>query len=231
MIVYIITDIYQKYLANMEYITFRNMLEETAKDTCIILPYKKTSLALLKQIKPWAICHSGSGTDYKDYDVMQNKNYRSVVMESDIPQIGFCGGHQIIATLFGSTLGPMRKLKSNEPDLDSSYRPGCFKEWGVSPVHIIKNDPIFQKCGKNIMVHQRHYWEVKKMGPQLALLASSKACRVQAFKHISKPIYGVQFHPEIPDNFYKDGKMILENFVKIARAHSRNMPARKDKSA
>lgn len=166
--------------------------------------------------QPWAVCHSGSSTDYKAYDVLTAKEYRQAVRECPVPQIGFCGGHQIIARFFGSTLGPIRRLRPDEPD-PCGYHPGQFKEWGVYPVRVLKADPLLAGLGKVIRVQEYHYWEVKRLGRDLVLLASSRNCRVQAFRHRDQAIYGTQFHPEQASENYPDGTRILENFFRLAR--------------
>jgi GMP synthase-like glutamine amidotransferase len=219
MILYVGTDTRERYRTNVDLFKVRNILEDMAGDACIVLHYSQVSPAVLAQLRPWAVCHSGSGTDYKDYDVLQAADYRRAVRESGAAQIGFCGGHQIIAKFFGSRLGPMRRLKPGEPD-PSSYHPGQFKEWGVYPVRVVKADPLFGGMGRTIRVEEYHYWEVKRLGAQLELLASSAECRVQAFRHRSKPIYGTQFHPERFGEAYRDGAKVLENFFTIARGYS-----------
>ena len=112
----------------------------------------------------------------------------------------------------------MRKLKPHEAD-PTSYHPGYFKEWGVYPVRIVKADPLFRGLGKLIRVQEYHYWEVKRLGPELQLLASSQHCQVQAFRHRTKPIYGTQFHPEAFSEAYRDGATVLQNFFAVARTH------------
>jgi GMP synthase (glutamine-hydrolysing) len=222
MILYIVTDAYDKYPKNSGWCHHRNTLEEAAGDACVVLHYKQATLENVRKIRPWAICHSGGGTDYKDYDVLTDKEYQKVVKESDVAQIGFCGGHQILAVFFGGKLGPMRRLRAGEPDL-SSYRPGYFKEWGVYPVRIVKSDPLFRGFGKVIQVQEYHYWEVKRLGAQLVLLASSPTCRVQAYRHRTRPIYGTQFHPEQSPDTYPDGKKVLQNFFALARQHQERL--------
>jgi GMP synthase-like glutamine amidotransferase len=218
MILYVGTDTYEQYRKNSGLLKVRNTLEEIAGDACLVLHYSQVTPAALAQLQPWAICHSGSGTDYKDYDVLQTPDYRRAVRDFDVAQIGFCGGHQIIARFFGSRLGPMRKLKAGEAD-PSPYHPGYLKEWGVYPVRVLKADPLFQGLGRTIKVQEYHYWEVKRLGARLELLASSKTCRVQAFRHRSKPLYGTQFHPEVFSDAYRDGARVLENFFALARAY------------
>lgn len=218
MILLVGTDTYEQYKTSQGLFKTRNTLEEIAGDACVVLHYKQVNPDVLAQIRPWAVCHGGSGTDYKDYDVLQEAGYRRAVREYDIAQIGFCGGHQIIARFFGSRLGPIRKLKADEGD-PASYHPGWFKEWGVHPVRVLKADPLFQGMDKRIKVPEYHYWEVKRLGSALVHLASSKECRVQAFRHRTKPVYGTQFHPEAYTDAYRDGAKVLENFFAIARSH------------
>ncbi len=218
MIVYVVTDTYEQYRKSPSWFHVRNTLEEIAGDACIVLHYSQVNLDSIERIAPWAICHSGGGTDYKDYDVLQAADYRRVVREFGAAQIGFCGGHQILASFFGSRLGPIRKLKPTEPD-PSSYNPGYFKEWGVYPARIVRADPLFSGLGRTIRVQEYHYWEVKRLGARLELLASSRDCRVQAFRHRDKPVYGTQFHPEHHTDAYPDGAKVLRNFFAFAREH------------
>lgn len=216
MIIYVYTDTYQKYREATGVIAVRSKLEELSGDACLVLHYSQINLELLARLEPWAICHSGCGTLFQEYDVLQSKEYRKAVRGFTGAQIGFCGGHQIIAKFFQSTLGAIRRLRRGEPDL-SSYRPGYFKEWGFWPVKIIRQDELFAGLGRTIMVPEAHFFEVKRLGPELLLLASSRDCRVQAFRHRNKPVYGTQFHPENANEVYPDGTKILENFFRLAR--------------
>lgn len=217
MILYVVADSSEQYLKKTSWFATRNLLEEIAGDACVVLHYKQLDLATLEQMRPWAVCHSGSSTDYTDYDVLTTESYRRVVLEYDSAQIGFCGGHQIIASYCGCKLGPIRRLRPGEPDLSGDRHPGQFKEWGVYPVQVVRADPLFRGCGRTVRVQEYHYWEVKKLSPELLLLASSRDCRVQAFRHCRKPIYGTQFHPEASPEAYQDGRKILGNFFRLAR--------------
>ncbi len=225
MILFIVTDTYERYLNDPGWFWMRNTLEEIAGDACLVLHYKQVSpdknhpLELLERLQPWAICHSGGSTDYADYDVLQDETYRQVVREASTAQIGFCGGHQILASFYGSQLGPIRPLRPDEPD-PNPYSPGFYKEWGIYPVRLVVDDPLFEACGEVVRVQEYHYWEVKRLGEELELLASSQECRVQAFRHRAKPVYGTQFHPEQSREPYMDGEKILKNFFRIAKMHA-----------
>jgi GMP synthase (glutamine-hydrolysing) len=111
----------------------------------------------------------------------------------------------------------MGRLRKGEADHNPLYHAGLYKEWGAYPVKIVQPDPLFAGMGKTIMVPQSHMDEVKRLSPRLKLLASSARCRVQAFVHRDKPVYGVQFHPERFSAEYPAGGRVLENFFRLAR--------------
>ena len=48
------------------------------------------------------------------------------------------------------------------------------------------------------------------------LPAGSDECKVQVIKHRTRCVYGTQFHPEIYDDSHAHGKVLLENFSRIA---------------
>ncbi len=220
MILYVVTETEEKYHASTDWLKTKWMLETCARDLCLILHYAQLSRKLIADLHPWAICHSGGGTPHEDYDVLTRPAYRWVTRRLDVPQIGFCGGHQILAVHYGGEIGDMRPVRPDEPDFHPDYHPGQFKEWGIYPVRVLKPDPLFNGLPKTIRVQERHRSEVTRLPECLELLASSTDCRVQAFVHRRKPIYGVQFHPEsaAAPGHYSHGLRILRNFFRLARA-------------
>ena len=214
MILYIVTATLDNYKKNFGYCKARNTLETIAGDACVVLHCSHANLRTVEQINPWAICHSGSGKSASSKGA-----YGNMIVKTDVPQIGFCAGHQIIATLFHGKIAPIRKLAPYEPDPKPAYSPGLFKETGLCTIRVLKADPLFKGLGRKLRVIENHSWEVKRLPPDLVLLASSSACRVQAFRHRTRPIYGTQFHPEVDDTVAHDGKAILANFFRIARMH------------
>jgi GMP synthase (glutamine-hydrolysing) len=218
MFVFVVTDSPENARRSGFYET-KFTLEDLADDWCLMLGYAQVDPGLLAKLDPWAIVHSGGSASYDTYDVLEREAYRRVIVESQVAQIGLCGGHQIIAKQFGSSLGHMRRVHEDEPDLSPGYHAGWFKEWGVYPVRIVARDPLFDGLGDLLRVQEHHMDEVKDLGPDLRLLASSTDCRVQAFVHRQRPIYGVQFHPERASEQYPDGFQVLRNFLRIAREH------------
>ena len=220
MILYVIMETAEKYLAG-NWHRQRLTLEETSGDFCLMIHYKQLNLRMLSAFAPRAIVYSGTSTPFDDYDVRQTRNYRQVVTTSSIPQLGICGGHQLAAEFFGCTLGIMHLMREEEADHNPKYHPGEYKEWGVYPVTVLRKDPLFEGLGKVIKVQQFHRSEIKRVGRDLEILASTADCHVQAFRHRTQPFYGVQFHPEEASEGYPDGFRILRNFFKWAAARQK----------
>lgn len=215
MILYIVTETAEKYKGG-NWQAQKLALEAASGDFCLVVHYKQVSLNVLRELRPWAICHSGASTPFEDYGIRRSAGYREVVLKSAIPQLGICGGHQLIGCFYGSTLGLMRKVGADDADHNPKYHPGEYKEWGVYTVNVVKEDPLFAGLGGRIRVQQFHRSEIKRLGKDLVLLASSRDCRVQAYVHRRKRIYGVQFHPEEASEAYPDGVAVLRNFFKLA---------------
>ncbi len=216
MIVFCVTETAEKYRQN-SYTKHKLAMEAAARDFCLVMHYKQMTPAALRAVKPWAIVHSGSGTPFEEYDVRETVAYRRTVTHAPVPQLGICGGHQLMAEFLGSTLAHMRRLRPTDADHNPRYYPGEFKEWGMYPVRIVKRDPVFRGLGDVIRVQQFHRSHVETLAPELVLLASTDDCPVQAFVHRRKPLYGFQFHPEEASDDYPDGATLLRNFFDIAR--------------
>lgn len=219
MFLYIITD-HPDNAGSSGFYRTKLVLEEMAGDCCLMLRYNQLSRALITDLHPWAICHSGGSATYDSYDILQHADYRWVVTAWDGAQIGFCGGHQLLAAMHGSTLGHLRELRDDEPDLCPGYHAGLAKEWGVYPVRIVQQDPLFAELPAVIRMQEYHMDEVKALASELILLASTTDCRVQAYVHRDKPLYGTQFHPEEASAHYPHGFQLLRNFFAIARQYA-----------
>jgi GMP synthase (glutamine-hydrolysing) len=114
------------------------------------------------------------------------------------PILGECVGMQLMALHFGGKAGPAE-----------------LPEYGLSRLKVIAEDELFKGLPKEFLVWESHNDEVKD-APSFMILAMSDNCKIQAVKHVKKPFYGVQFHPEV--NNTEHGSQILENFVNLASA-------------
>jgi len=111
-----------------------------------------------------------------------------------IPILGLCYGHQLIAHFFGGKIKPALK-----------------KEYGIAFVNIKKPVGVLKGLGNKEKVWMSHSDLVWKLPKKFEILASTENCEIAAFKHKEKPIYGLQWHPEVIHT--KNGMLMIKNFV------------------
>ncbi|MCD6360221.1 MAG: gamma-glutamyl-gamma-aminobutyrate hydrolase family protein [Armatimonadetes bacterium] len=216
MICYIVTETLEKY-RGMDCHKVKLVLEECSGEVCLVMHYSQVTRALMEEMRPLAVCHSGGVTGHREYDILDREDYRWLIVESDIPQLGLCGGHQLIGEMHGAEVEPMRELRPDEHDPHPDYHPGLFKEWGVYPVRVVAEDPLFEGLGEVVRVQEYHRCELTELPDGFRLLASTDECAIQAMVAENRPVYGVQFHPEHASDDYPDGRRLLENFFAIAQ--------------
>jgi len=113
---------------------------------------------------------------------------------ADVPILGICAGHQYMARFFGG-----------------ETKPAKVPEFGKVEIEVLEENVLFKGLPKKFIVWESHNDEVAKLPENFILLASSANCKVQAMKHKDKPLYGLQFHPEVEHTQY--GKEIFMNFL------------------
>ncbi len=129
-------------------------------------------------------------------DIEKAKNCIDLILNLDVPILGICLGHQLIALAFGGKIGKADK-----------------EEYALTKIYVDNEDDIFLGIPKEFNAWASHKDEVKELPKDFIILAHSDICKIEAMKHKSKPIYGVQFHPEVAHTEY--GSEILKNFCKV----------------
>ncbi|HOJ22904.1 MAG TPA: gamma-glutamyl-gamma-aminobutyrate hydrolase family protein [Armatimonadota bacterium] len=224
MILYIVTEKREKYERNGDHAQ-KLKLEKISKQPCLVQFYEDVTLEMVKRLGVQAVVFSGYSTPLQEHRLESFQGIYELVRQGDVPMLGLCGGHQLICELWAEHNDqgltrmegyPIRKLRPGEPDHHAAYHPGWFKEWGFYPIRIVRQDPLFDGLEDGFMACEYHQKEVKELPRDFVLLASTEAVRIQAVRHVSRPIYGTQFHPENYTDYYPAGRRILENFFRIA---------------
>jgi GMP synthase (glutamine-hydrolysing) len=182
-------------------------LEEISGSPCIVQRYGDVTHQRMRELGITALILSGNAVGFEEYADDAFAELNCIIREAAWPILGLCGGHQLIARAHGAPLGPMRRLRPDEPEITTLSGPGYLKEWGFMPVDIIRDDPLFEGLGPSPEFLEVHYCEVKELPSGFQLLASTRDCRIQVMKRIDRPVYGTQFHPE----GYTDGALDRRN--------------------
>jgi len=140
------------------------------------------------------IISGGKGNPFEPLNL--TTNYVALI-NYNVPTVGFCLGHEIIAVAYG---GRIRKLPRYQKK----------KEKVVIDKH---EDPLFMGITKkNLILQEKHSFEVSYLPPVFEILAHSAACPYEIIKHKEKPLYGFQSHPEVSE---PDGMELMRNFFRM----------------
>lgn len=118
---------------------------------------------------------------HRAYITKQPEQYQqeiNLVKNTDKPILGVCLGAEIVAYSFGAKLITLPN-----------------KQKGLVKVEVINSDSIFGKT-KNFIVYENHIIAIQILSEELLGLAKSQT-GYEVIKHITKPIYGFQFHAEM----------------------------------
>ena len=121
-----------------------------------------------------------------------------LVRKIDLPLLGICFGHQLIGAAYGSEV------------VDLGHNVREFKE-----VKLLGKDPLFEGLPGSIRVSESHRQAISRVPEGFRHLAESATSRVEAIAHQTRPVYGLQFHPERSDDKHPHGRMIIQNFLKL----------------
>jgi GMP synthase (glutamine-hydrolysing) len=171
-------------------------------------PFHAVSLERVKQLKPSHIILSGQSHPWDQYSPESLAGVLEVIKNARQPILGVCGGHQQMALAFGATVDLMARL---EPG--AGYE-GAKRERGYFPVETTRQG-IFKNLSKVIDVWHSHFDEVKSLPKGFRRTATNQTCQIQAMEHSSRPLFGVQFHPELFDDDHPDGRSVIENFLEM----------------
>jgi GMP synthase (glutamine-hydrolysing) len=171
-------------------------------------PYHAVSLKRVKSLRPSHIILSGQSHPWDRYAPESLAGVFEVIKKAPQPMLGVCGGHQQIALAFGAPIDLMGRLEPGE-----GYE-GAKRERGYFPVET-SGAGIFKNLSNEITVWHSHFDEVKKLPRGFRRTASNETCNIQAMEHAERPVFGVQFHPELFDEAHPDGQKVLDNFLRM----------------
>jgi anthranilate synthase component II len=117
----------------------------------------------------------------------------------DLPILGVCLGHQAIGQAMGGVVAPAKDIVHG-------------KVWEVK----VLGGDLFEGVPKHFEAVRYHSLAVRRKGLPNVLKIDAETAdgEIMAVSHATRPVFGVQFHPESIGSQY--GKVILANFLKRA---------------
>jgi GMP synthase (glutamine-hydrolysing) len=116
------------------------------------------------------------------------------ILDLDIPVLGICYGHQLIAHAAGGLVRPVTK-----------------REFGVAFAKIDNSNILLRGLNPQEKVWMSHTDTVLNLPNEYEVLAHTENCPVAAYRHKKRPVYGLQWHPEVAHT--ENGKRMLGNFL------------------
>lgn len=174
----------------------------------IVEPFRSVSLERVEEVSPSHIILSGQSHPWDLYPSESLAGVFDVIRNAPQPILGVCGGHQQMALAFGAPVGLMERLEPGE-----GYE-GAKRERGFLPIET-EGEGIFRGLPQTITVWHSHFDEVKELPPGFRRTAFNETCSIQAMQQNERPLYGVQFHPELFSDEHPHGREIVESFLAL----------------
>ncbi|HVY88281.1 MAG TPA: aminodeoxychorismate/anthranilate synthase component II [Hyphomonadaceae bacterium] len=118
----------------------------------------------------------------------------------DLPILGVCLGHQAIGQAMGGVVESAKDIVHG-------------KAWDVK----VMGGDLFEGVPEHFKAVRYHSLAVRRKGLPDALVVDAETAdgEIMAVHHKSRPVFGVQFHPESIGSQY--GKVMLANFLRHAK--------------
>jgi GMP synthase (glutamine-hydrolysing) len=116
------------------------------------------------------------------------------ILNLDLPILGLCYGHQLIAQIVGGKV-------------ERAVR----REYGIAKVTVDHPVGVLKGLSKREQVWMSHGDTVLSLPEDYEILAHSENTPVAAFYSKEKPVYGLQWHPEVVHT--QHGAQMLHNFL------------------
>ncbi len=122
------------------------------------------------------------------------------IKATELPVLGICFGHQLLGILHGAFASRMK----------------ADRDWQT--IEAFEDSPLLDRLPDEFQMMEDHC-ETISIPQGFDLIASSDACVNEMMQHKTKPLFGVQFHPEVSGNH---GRVLIENFVKVCESRQKS---------
>ncbi len=159
---------------------------------CEIHPYN-VDLKQFESHPPSGVILSGGPMSVNDEGAPE---FNEEILDLDVPVLGICYGLQIMT----------------HTKLPGSVANAEKREFGRAKISVIKRNNLFAGIPDTSTVWMSHGDHIVRLPENFEVIARTDNAPVAAVKDSVRPVYGVQFHPEVVHTDH--GREILHNFVR-----------------
>ncbi len=236
----------ERKIAGMAVANIRNNVARLVREHETKVVHLSEVAAAEEEFRPDAIVLSGTLSDFDLYNAALLDSFARFIRGTRTPVLGICGGHQLVGLSFGARIITLDKVEQHE---NRTRRPFEYQYRFIRILD--RDDPIFAgvkdpdshvwqdytKEARILRVWQNHGLQLDGVPADFHLLATAYFCRNQMMvkRDAGQLIYTVQFHLEKSFEDYdraratrwahpnesRDGRIIFENFLKLALQHER----------
>ncbi|VVB69381.1 GMP synthase [glutamine-hydrolyzing] subunit A [uncultured archaeon] len=116
----------------------------------------------------------------------------------NVPILGICLGMQLMGTTFGGMVAP-----------------GTIGGYAEVEVEVLLENDILKGLPPRFKTWASHADQVVELPSQFEALARSNVCEIEAMRHLTRPLFGVQWHPEVVHT--EHGQELLDNFIAVCK--------------
>ena len=95
--------------------------------------------------------------------------------------------------------------------MKGKVKPGTKKEYGIAYITVDKPVGVLKELDQKEKVWMSHGDTVYELPEDYEMLAFTESCPIAAFRHKTRHIYGLQWHPEVVHT--ENGTKMLRNFI------------------
>ncbi|MBN2021690.1 MAG: glutamine-hydrolyzing GMP synthase [Pirellulales bacterium] len=147
--------------------------------------------ARIKELAPRGIILSGGPASVY---APQSPKCDPGIFQLDVPMLGICYGMQLACEALGGRV---------------AHAPS--REYGRATCRVTSDNDLFADVPRETRVWMSHGDQVTDVPDAFVPLAQTDTCPFAAVRHRHRPIYGLQFHPEVTHT--PEGNAILGNFL------------------
>ena len=145
----------------------------------------------LRDLRPRGLIFSGGPASV--YEEGAPRPHREV-LELGVPILGICYGMHVASLMLGADI-----------------RRATSREYGRARLTVTEPDALLRGVPAETPVWMSHGDQIDGLGGDFVALGSTPTCPAAAVRHRDRPLYGVQFHPEVTHTPH--GTEVFVNFL------------------